>query len=442
MAHQEFTYRSTTYRLLPRSRAKHDLLMRLTVACIFVWNHFLAKNEREWRWHEAAPWVVDAPSVSFFGLGKEFTKLRGRVEWLRELPANPVKHTLKRQSEAWSRYFKGGGRPRFKSRHGSRSVTFPEPTHFKILGKGLYLQKLGWFKVSRRGGDTYAGFQPHSVTVKRECGKWYAIILYRVPVEDPLVAKNDNGRSIGVDMNVGQVATSGGEILYMPDMGRLEARKRRYQRRLARQVKGSNRRAVTKLRLAKTCRNIRNVRHDWHHSTSRHIVEQASVVIVENLNTKGMTKSAKGTKERPGTNVSQKRGLNRSITNTGWASLKWMLAYKAHELVEVPAHYTSQACSRCGFVDKGNRKTQSKFACLACGHEGNADVNAALNISALGSGATGRGGGGSLSRPVKRQDMSGVAVGYSCIQVPKKNTAIKPSLTHRSRGLLIMSPPT
>ena len=48
--------------------------------------------------------------------------------------------------------------------------------------------------------------------------------------------------------------------------------------------------------------------------------------------------------------------------------------------VEVNAAYTSQECSKCGFVSKGNRKSQSKFGCTCCGHKINADVNAARNI--------------------------------------------------------------
>ena len=45
-----------------------------------------------------------------------------------------------------------------------------------------------------------------------------------------------------------------------------------------------------------------------------------------------------------------------------------------------PPQHTSQACSRCGHVDRDNRKTQSEFACVSCGYVRNADVNAAVNI--------------------------------------------------------------
>src|SRR5574344_924088 len=46
----------------------------------------------------------------------------------------------------------------------------------------------------------------------------------------------------------------------------------------------------------------------------------------------------------------------------------------------VNPNYTSQTCSKCGCIDKKNRKTQEEFECIACGHKSNADINAAINI--------------------------------------------------------------
>ena len=365
----------------------------------------LARNERDYWFHERVPWLVEKPSTTFPSMGVEFTKLRRETDWLRELPYAPVRFTLNHLAEAWRKYFSGnGGRPRFKSKHGRRSVTFPEPDTFKLFGDHIRLQKLGWYRLSRRGGDPYAHCEARSVTVKLECGKWYAVVLYRVPVDD--VRRPDDGLAVGVDMNVGQVATSDGEIIRLDTAGldRLEARKRRYQRKMARQVKGSNRRTVTKTRLAKTCRNIRQFRHNWHHHASKHIAAKTTTVVVEKLNTKGMTASAKVDTENHGTNVRQKAGLNRSILNTGWHGIKTKLDYKAGRVIEVNPKYTSQTCNECGVVDIRSRKTQAHFECVACGHRCNADINAALNILALGTGAAGRGGGG-VARSVKRQEM-------------------------------------
>jgi IS605 OrfB family transposase len=51
------------------------------------------------------------------------------------------------------------------------------------------------------------------------------------------------------------------------------------------------------------------------------------------------------------------------------------------EITKINPKYTSQRCSKCGFIHKDNRLTQSKFECLQCGFKENADYNASQNIS-------------------------------------------------------------
>ena len=225
------------------------------------------------------------------------------------------------------------------------------------------------------------------------------MVVYRVSA----VARPDNGLALGVDMNCGQVAASTGDLLRMPDMARLQARKRRYQRMMARRRKGSNRRNLARHRLARTQRRIATIRHRWHHETSRILADTAGLLAIEDLKTKAMTGSAKGSAEHPGRHVGQKAGLNREILNTGWSQLRRMLEYKAAHIEVVPPMYTSQTCRNCGKVDPASRKSQSEFECVHCGHKGNADVNAALNIMASATGATGRRGALALATPTNRQ---------------------------------------
>jgi putative transposase len=60
--------------------------------------------------------------------------------------------------------------------------------------------------------------------------------------------------------------------------------------------------------------------------------------------------------------------------------LEYEAAWRGVMLVAVPPTYTSQQCPACGFTDAGNRTSQARFSCLACGHGENADRNAAKNI--------------------------------------------------------------
>ena len=348
------------------------------------------------------------PSPTRFTLYVAFTRLRKATPWLQELPFDPVRHTLKYQSDAWQAYFKGQrGRPKFKGRRGNDSVTLPDD--IRISNGRLRIPKLGWYVLRRGGGNPYPDGVPKQAVIKRVLGRWYCTVCYEVDLPEGV----DNGLAIGVDRNVKQVGLSTGEIVRMPDIRRLEARKRRYQRMIARRVKGSNRRRRSVQLAAKTSRAIAQARKDWNHQVSRQLVNTASEIVIEDLSTSGMTRSAKGTSENPGKNVKAKAGLNREILSTGWSQMEQMLGYKAFELTKVPAQYTSQTCNKCGLIDIANRKTQSKFKCTGCGHTSNADINAALNILALGTGASGRGGALALVTPLSRQIGGEVLAGFA-----------------------------
>ena len=359
------TYRNIIYRLLPGSRENARRLAGQAGACRFVWNEMLGRHNAAC---EAAKESADKPpSVSFFSLGKEFTALRNAIPWLSGYSFHATRYVLKYQADAWKAFFRGeADRPRFKSKYGT-TPSFTIPDKVRISGDMITIPKAGPMSIRRRGGNPYPDGKPVKAVVKKIAGKWYVSVCYAVEAEE----RPDNGIFAGVDMNVGQVAvaTSAGdaEIIPVPDTSDLDAKIGRNQRRLARQRKGSRRRIKTKLRLQRLQRKRAHRRSNWQHQTSRRIAARAGTVFVENLNTAGMTRSAKGTVDNPGTNVKAKSGLNREILATGWHGLKQKLSYKC-EVEGVNPAYTSQTCNACGNIDKASRRTQSDFMCTACGH--------------------------------------------------------------------------
>jgi IS605 OrfB family transposase len=79
---------------------------------------------------------------------------------------------------------------------------------------------------------------------------------------------------------------------------------------------------------------------------------------------------------------------DRFLSNWTYYSLQQKIKYKAEEkgiqVIKIDPHYTSQRCSKCGCIHEDNRPkkpNQSKFKCIECGYEANADFNAARNIS-------------------------------------------------------------
>ena len=340
------------------------------------------------------------PNISWFNTGLRFTKFRKQEEWLQKYHCATVRHTLKYLQDAFKRAFKYGGFPKFKSKFRD-TPSFTIPQDVSIKNNRILIPKVGYMKMVRKGEDKYQHGTAKSATVSNLRGKWFVAINYELP--EPAI--KDNGKAIGVDMNVGQIATSEGTIIQMPDTKLLDIRKKRWQRKQARRFqKGkvqTNRHTFAKNRVAHFSRKIANKLQNRQHHLSTKLTNEYSNVCIEDLKVKNMSKSAKGTIENPGTNVAQKKGLNRVILNSGWGQFGRMLEYKAQKLIKVKPHYTSQRCSKCGHTEKDNRKTQAQFKCLQCGYACNADVNASVNIMVRGMGTTGRGGKG-VSPPLNR----------------------------------------
>ncbi len=155
-------------------------------------------------------------------------------------------------------------------------------------------------------------------------------------------------------------------------------------------------------------------REDSTHQASRRLADAAHIVVVEDLNTKGVTTSAKGTVAVPGRNVKQKAGLNRGLPASGWGHRERKPAYKAGQVVKVGPAHTSQTSSVCGHAHTSNRPSQAVFACGACGFRSHAGHNAARNIparaglpcvpvSARGTGAAARRGAIPRGTPTTRE---------------------------------------
>ena len=92
---------------------------------------------------------------------------------------------------------------------------------------------------------------------------------------------------------------------------------------------------------------------------------------------------------------SRNKGIDftRKLNNWAFYELEQFIRYKAEAMgksvVSIDPRYTSQKCSACGHIYKGNRKGHS-FKCVKCGFQIHADLNAARNIAVLGISGNGR----------------------------------------------------
>ena len=75
---------------------------------------------------------------------------------------------------------------------------------------------------------------------------------------------------------------------------------------------------------------------------------------------------------------------NRKVKFLGLSSLKQEVEHitRKYDIAVSTVHpsYTSKMCPNCGCIDDKNRPNQETFKCVECGHDNNADLNAAINI--------------------------------------------------------------
>ena len=362
----------------------------------FVWN-LAVEQQQHWQPGRHTPGYNEQCA--------QLTSARAEYGWLATGSQTVQQQALRDFAQAMRNFFsRTHGRPTWRkagTHEGFRQVGV-KPRHIKRLNRRyghVWIPKAGWvrFRWTRPLADTVKSYR---VTLDRS-GRWHiAFALIPDPIPGP-----GNGSAVGIDRGVAvSVALSSGQLRHAPGLRTGETKRlRRLQRHLARAQRGSARRARTKLAIARLRARETDRRRDWVEKTTTEVARGFDTIRVEDLKVRAMTRSARGTRERPGTSVAQKRGLNREISRQGWGMLVARLKHKAAGRLEfVPAAYTSQRCSRCGHVAPENRKSQAVFQCVACNAGPcNADVNAARNIAA-GRAVTARGDLGA-SRSANRE---------------------------------------
>ena len=216
----------------------------------------------------------------------------------------------------------------------------------------------------------------------------YALILGVKRPNPEAVQPENPGDVLGVDAGVVvPLQCSDGSEYQMPDGKQPTAEIKQMKQRRSRSEVGSRRWRKQSRSIKKRYRKQQNRRIDASRKNAKQIAQKPhTAVAVEDLHVKNMMGSAKGTSTHPGKNVRGKKGLNRSLARVSISRMHTDLeraCLKAGKpFVRVPPHGTSRKCHRCGA--EGVRETQALFSCPVCAWVGNADLNAARNIAALG----------------------------------------------------------
>ncbi|WP_344221461.1 transposase [Kribbella sancticallisti] len=348
----------------------------------YVWNLAL----EQW-----SMWTRDKrPTPSFAEQCRQLTAARAVFGWLRAGSQTVQQQALRDFDRAVRNFYAGTHRRPMWRRadlHEGFRIVGGQASRVVKLNRtwaAVNVPKVGWvrFRLSR----AIPAAKSYRITRDR-VGRWHLAFA----VVPPPIPAPGTGEVVGVDRGVTvSAALSTGELLSCPGLSnREQERCKHLQRRLSRCRRGSNRRQRVRAAIARLYARARDRRKDWVEKTSTDLARRFDVIRVEDLRIAQMTRrpKPKPDPERPGRYLPNRRrakaGLNRGILVSGWGGLVARLEDKAAGRVEkVNPAYTSQTCSVCGHRAPDNRESQAVFRCAGCGHQANADVNAAVNIAA------------------------------------------------------------
>lgn len=336
------------------------------------------------------------------GTNKRLTTLRARYEWLSALPNCTQQEVLRDLDKAFSNFFKRvkrgetPGYPRKKHRGDLPRLYFPKST-FRIDtdDQGRHYLKLSKIEALIRI-DIDRPYLEHpadkiislSLTYEREY--WYVCLLVEKTIDVTIRTLPAVGINRGIVKTVA-LSDGTGYQLDTDKLKKLEDRKAILQTRLSRKIgskkfeKKSGHWLQQKKQIDRLDHAMADIRLNFNHQTSRHIVSHYGDISIEDYKIKQMTKSAQGTIEQPGTNVQVKADFNRAQLRQGWGQLGTMLEYKSnrfgHTVTKKSVPFITQECNSCGNTTPDNVDERHRiFICVKCGFTENMDTNAALNV--------------------------------------------------------------
>lgn len=351
-------FRAYKYRLYPTNSQK-ELIHKHCGSVRFIYNLALETK--------TTAYLGNKVNLSRYDLQKQLVELKKELPWLKETNSQSLQSALINLDEAYNKFFKGAGFPKFKKK--SSGGSFAVPQNVIVKNNLLIIPKF-------KEGIKMSLHRPTKGTIKSATisvtptGKYFVSILCDTKEELPTKVPIKESTTIGIDLGVKDFAiTSEGEVFENPKYLRKAQSKLKYVQRKYSKYKGKR----TKQKLAKLHENVVNKRKDFLHKVSTQLIRENQTICLETLAVKNMVKN---------------HNLAQAIQDASWSTFVTMLEYKADwygkNILRIGQFApSSKTCSNCGSINKELQLKDREWTCSSCSTVLDRDVNAAINIKSF-----------------------------------------------------------
>lgn len=355
-------------RIYPSNEQVH-YISGLLGTCRFIYNNLLTYKIHQYN--------ENKHSVSFSELGKQLVTIKSEYEWIRLSHSKVLQQSLINLEKAYSSFFNNGtGFPKFKSKKdNTHSCRFPSDAFMGVNGNRISLIKQLkdiHFKCSIKD-EVYLNKNQdivRSITLtKTNSNKYYLSVLIDKP--NKVLPKPSND-VIGIDLGIKDfiVDSKGNHYENIKIIRNNEKKLIKLHRQLSKKEKGSKNRNKARIKLAKVYNKLHNIKENYLHNVSNQLLNDNQVIVMEDLNIKGMLKN---------------HNLAKSIQELSLSEFKNKLKYKSEwygrDIIEIDRFYpSSKLCNCCGHKYKDLKLSQREWVCSSCGTKHDRDINAAINI--------------------------------------------------------------
>ena len=364
------TYKAYKLKIYPTD-SQRKLIEKTFGSTRYIYNNFL--TERKSKYEESKT------KISVYEQLKELTDLKREKEWLREIDSCALQACVYNLDDAFQKFFKGNGYPRFRAKgvHESfktnntlntyknkkyesiridfkkRIITLPKLKEVKFRGYRTTKEIVGKIK---------------SATISKDANKYFVSVLVEVPFINTSLKPTS---IVGLDLGIKDfIVTSNGEKI-KNEVKIKEKRLKGLQKWLSRCKPGSKNRYKVKLKIQRLYLKIRNARKHMIYKLANKILKENDIVSIETLDVKSMYQVHK---------------IAKHLKNLPIREFIRVLKYKSNwlgkKIIEINKYYpSSQSCNRCGFKNEEVKNLSvRKWTCPECGLIHDRDINASVNI--------------------------------------------------------------